>query len=136
MIGVFRIFGRARELQRLDESLRDKGLHPRLLPDAVKLTVVRLLRNESGKDSPPFALYNQAAELLVYCRLGVQGYAEENGLPALDAVEGRLEAAFEAGDSLDARLVLLMLHSNLVQPSVIERYDLRVEAEAPASDLS
>ncbi len=39
-------------------------------------------------------------------------------------MEGRLAAAPEAGDSLDARVVLLTLQARVIQPSVVERYGL------------
>ncbi len=41
-----------------------------------------------------------------------------------EAVEVRLGAALVAGDSLDARVVLLTLHARVIQPSVVERYGL------------
>ncbi len=59
-----------------------------------------------------------------YCMLGSQGFTEANGLRLTEAAEGRLEAALEAGDSLDARLVLLALHAGVVQVQVVERYQL------------
>ncbi len=47
MLGLFGIFGRSHELQRLDQALRGGGLHPRLVPEAVKLTTLKLLK-EAG----------------------------------------------------------------------------------------
>ena len=41
-----------------------------------------------------------------------------------EATEARLEAALEADDSLDARLVLLALHAGVIQVQVVERYRL------------
>jgi len=38
MLGMFGMFGRSHELQRLDQALRSVGLNPRLVPDAVMLT--------------------------------------------------------------------------------------------------
>ena len=38
--------------------------------------------------------------------------------------EVRLAAALEAGDNLDARIVLLTLHASVIQQSVVERYGL------------
>ena len=38
MLGLFGIFGRSTELRRLDGALRGSGLHPRAVPEAVKLT--------------------------------------------------------------------------------------------------
>jgi hypothetical protein len=43
MLGLFGIFGRSRDLQRLDRSLLGVGLDPRLVPEAVKLTTLKLL---------------------------------------------------------------------------------------------
>ena len=133
MIGLFGIFGRSKDLQRLDAALRARGLHPRLLPEAAKLTVFKLLREETRQSSPPPVVHERAAELLAYCRLGTQGYAEENGVPALDLVEQRLEAALEEGESLDARLILLMLQGNLIQPSLVERFELSAEEKVSAA---
>ena len=56
--------------------------------------------------------------------LGAQDFTEYNGPNLTEAVEARLAAAFEAGDNLDARVVLLTLHARVIQSSVVERYDL------------
>jgi hypothetical protein len=123
MLGLFGIFGRSRDLQRLDRSLLGVGLDPRLVPEAVKLTTLKLLGGP-GVDHDP-ASYNAAAELLGYCVLGAQGLTERNDPSLTEAVEERLAAALEAGDNLDARLVFLTLHASVIEPSVVERYDLR-----------
>ncbi len=41
MLGFFGIFGRSHELRRLDQAVRAVGLHPVLVPEAVKLTTRR-----------------------------------------------------------------------------------------------
>ncbi len=122
MLGFFGIFGRSRELQCLDQALRGVGLHPRLVPEAVKLTTLKLL-GEAGA-SPDQCPYAASAELLGYCVLGAQGFTECNDPSLTEAVEARLAAALEAGDNLDARVVLLTLHASVIQPSVVERYGL------------
>ncbi len=122
MLGLFGIFGRSHELQRLDQALRGVGLNPRLVPEAVKLTTLKLL-GEAGAGPDP-ASYAAAAELLGYCVLGAQGFAECNGPSLTEAVETRLAAALEDGDSLDARVVLLTLHAGVIQPCVVKRYGL------------
>jgi hypothetical protein len=53
-----------------------------------------------------------------------QSFTECNGPSVTEAVEARLSAALEDGDSLDARVVLLTLHAGVIQPSVVERYGL------------
>jgi len=111
-------------LRRLDQALLDVGLHPRQVPEAVKLTTLKLL-GEAGAGPDP-ASCTAAADLLGYCVLGAQSFTEHNDPDLREAVETRLEAALEAGDSLDARLVLLTLHAGVIQPSVVERYNLGV----------
>ncbi len=117
MLGLFGIVGRSHELRRLDQALRGVGLHPRLVPEAVKLTILKLL-GEAGA-SPDPCPYAAAAELLGYCVLGAQGFTECNDPSLTEAVEARLAAALEAGDNLDARVVLLTLHASETQPSVV-----------------
>ncbi len=56
--------------------------------------------------------------------LGAQGFTESNDPSLTEAVEVRLAAALDAGDNLDARVVLLTLHASVIQPSVVERYGL------------
>ena len=122
MLGLFGIFGRSHELQRLDQALRGVGLNPRLVPEAVKLTTLKLLGEAGvGSDSASSAA---AAQLLGYCMLGAQGFTEHNDSSLTEAAETRLEAALEAGDSLDAQIVLLTLHARVIQPSVVEQYGL------------
>ena len=123
MLGLFGIFGRSTELRRLDEALRGAGLHPRRVPEAVKLTTLKLLKEARGEDPDPRAVA-AAAELLGYCMLGPRGFAEANGPGPTAAAEARLEAALAAGDSLDARLILLALYAGVIHPAVVERYDL------------
>jgi hypothetical protein len=122
MLGLFGIFGRSRDLQRLDQALLGVGLNPRFVPEAVKLTTLKLL-GEVGAGPDP-ASYAAAAKLLGYCVLGAQGFTECNDPSLTEAVEVRLAAALEAGDNLDARVVLLTLHAGVIQPSVVERYGL------------
>ncbi len=44
LLPMLGIFGRSHELQRLDQALRGVGLHPRVVPEAVKLTIFKLLK--------------------------------------------------------------------------------------------
>ena len=101
------------------------GLNPRVVPDSVKLTTIKLLGEaDDGLDATS---YTAVAELLGYCVLGAQGLTECNDPSLTEAVELRLAAALEAGDNLDARVVLLTLHASVIQPSVVERYSLGVD---------
>ena len=127
MFGFLGMFGRSYELKRLDQAVRAVGLHPNLVPDAVELTIIKLLKEaDRGADPTPRAYY-AAAEMLGYCMLGPQGFTEANGLSLTEATEARLEAALKAGDSLDARLVLLALHAGVIQAQVVERYQLETD---------
>ena len=122
MFGLFGIFGRSHDLKRLDQALLGAGLHPRLVPEAVKLTTLRLLEEVGAKRDA--AACAAAAELLAYCMLGAQEFDQHNGSGLRESVERRLAAALDAGDSLDARVVLLTLHAGVIQPSVVEHYGL------------
>ncbi len=124
MLGFLGIFGRSHELQRLDQAVRAVGLHPHLVPEAVKLTTLKLLKEADNGVTPASRAYDAAAEMLGLCMLGPQGFTEANDLRLTEATEARLEAALEAGDSLDARLVLLALHAGVIQAQVVERYRL------------
>lgn len=122
MLGFLGVFGRSAELRRLDGALRAVDLHPRLVPEAVKLTTLRLLRQAAGA-SPPPALFDRAAALLGYCMLGAAHFAEAGEMDLLREVEARIEAAL-AADGLDAELVLLALQAGIVQPEVVSRFGL------------
>ena len=122
MFGFLGRFGRARELRQLDDALRAVDLHPAMVPDAVELAAVRLLQAE--KSSPQPHDYAAAAELIGYCMIGADGFAGANDEALADAVEARIETAIDSGDSFDAKLILLLLHAAVVQPSVIARFGL------------
>lgn len=122
MFGFLGRFGRARELRQLDDALRAVDLHPALVPDAVELAAVRLLQAEKGSPQPHD--YAAAAELIGYCMIGADGFAGANDEALAEAVEARIETAIDRGDSLDAKLILLLLHAAVIQPSVIARFGL------------
>lgn len=129
MFGFMGRFGRARELRQFDEALRAVDLHPQLVQEALKLTAVRLLREEAGGRDPTTQAYADAAELIAYCMIGAEGFAGANDEATALAVERRIEGALRAGDNLDARLVLLALHAGAVQPSVVARYGLEAASD-------
>jgi hypothetical protein len=126
MFGLSALFGRSREIRRLDDALRSAGLHPNFVPDAVKIATLKLLKEDGHGSNPSLSACSLAAEMLAYCMLGDQGFHEEHGEGSREALESRLQAALDAGESLDARLVLLTLHAGLTQGALIDRYDLSV----------
>lgn len=127
-IGFMGVFGRSSDLRQLDQALRSVDMHPNTVPEAVKLTVCALLKDQANSDDPPSEAYGPAAEIVAYCMVGANGFAGANGEELTLAVERRIEAALTAGDSFDAQLVLLTLHARVVQPSVIERFGLESAA--------
>jgi hypothetical protein len=125
MFGFSALFGRSRDVQRLDAALRSAGLHPVLVPDAVKIAALKFLK-ETGHDEGAALLDSgEVAEMLAYCMLGDQSFRAANGPSAGQALERRLQAALDVDDSLDARLVLLTLHAGVIEPTLQARYDLR-----------
>ncbi len=123
-IGFMGMFGRSSDLRQLDQALRAVDLHPKLVPEAVKLTVCALLKEQANSDDPPADVYRPAVEIVAYCMIGANGFAGANGADLTLAVEQRIEAALVTGDSFDAQLVLLMLHARVIQPSVVDRFGL------------
>lgn len=125
-IGFFGRFGRSASLRAFDTALRSVDLHPNLVPEAVKLTAVRLLMDETGREDPGAEATRAAAEIVAYCLIGADAFAGANGAGQADAVEQRIEAALAAGTNLDAKLVLLTLHARVIQPSVVDHFRLEV----------
>ena len=117
-LGLFGIFGRSADLRQLDQALRAVDVHPRLVPEAVKLTTVALLKDHAIGPEPAPQAYRAAAELLAYCMIGADAFAGANDGDLAHTVERRIEAALEAPASLDAQLVLLTLHARLVERPV------------------
>jgi hypothetical protein len=117
------MFGRSAELRQLDEAFRAIDVHPRLVPEAVKLTMLSLIKGQAGP-SPKPETFAAAAEIIGYCIIGADAFAGANGEDRMAAVERRLEASLIAGTNLDAQLVLLALHAKVIQPSVREAFEL------------
>ena len=128
MFGFSALFGRSREIRRLDDALRSAGLHPNLVPDAVKITTLKCLKEDGHGSNPSLSACSLAADMLAYCILGDQGFFEEHGEGSRESLESRLQVALDVGNSLDARLVLLTLHADLTQGTLIERYNLSVSS--------
>ena len=118
MFRLFSIFGKSAAMVALDEALRAYGVHPLLVPEAVKLTLLKMHRRV------PEAPVAESAALLGYCLLGAEAFAETCGAREAGQVEARVEAAIAAGDSLDAKVILLALHAGLVAPDIAERFEI------------
>ena len=120
MFGLFSLFGRSTALE---GALKEAGIHPLLVPEAVKLTIVRI-HKRYGKERRTEPSYADAAALLAYCMLGRVPFIESNDIPAADRAEDRIEAAIAAGDSADAKLIMLALHSGLITAEIAEQFDV------------
>jgi hypothetical protein len=127
MFGFFgTAFGRSTELQTLDQALKEVGVPKRAVPDAVKLTALRQIKQDMPGGKLPHGAYADAAELLGYCLLGRDAFLDHTDPARVDAVERRIETALAMEESLDARLVLLTLHAGVIQGSVVHAFDLSV----------
>jgi hypothetical protein len=124
--GLFGIFGRSSDLRQLDQALRAVDLHPGLVPEAVKLTAVNLLKDHAIGGEPAPQAYPAAAQILAYCILGRETFARANGEELTRLTERRMDAAIDSGSSLDAQLVLLTLQARVIQPSVVSHYGLEM----------
>lgn len=123
-IGLFGIFGRSSDLRQFDQALRSVDLHPRLVPEAVKLTLVKMLKDHAIGAEPAPQSYRAAAEILAYCMLGAEVFASANDSQLQNQVERRIENALESETGLDAQLVLLTIHAKIIQPSVVHAFKL------------
>jgi len=123
MFRLFDMLGQSTAMRALDDALRASGVHPALVPEPVKLTVIQLHKKQPdpGRQHNGFA---DAAQLLAFCMLGSEQFRESNSAYDAAHVDQRLEAAFEDGTSLDAKIILLTLHAGLISPEVADRIDL------------
>lgn len=123
MLRFFNMFGRSSALIALDEALRAAGLHPLLIPEPVKLTILQLHR-KYGTAPDPEAGLAAAAQLLAYCVLEPAQFVMVNGDTAAEKTEARVAAAMTTGGSLDAKLILLALHSGVISEAMADRFDM------------
>lgn len=129
-IGVFGFIGRSRDLRQLDDALRALDLHPRLMPEAVKLTVCNILKDAAAGQVPSAEATAAAAELLAYLMTGADHFSAVNGRALMERCERRIEqaAAGVEDGGIDADLILLAIHAKILQPSVRDRFDLTSES--------
>ncbi len=120
MFGLFALFGRSRAMQQLDWELRAAGIHPKLVPEAVKIAALRLMK-DCGRVADPD--YVSVSQMIAYCSLGHRDFENMNDAALTQEIEARIAGALD-GDNLDARLVLLALHSGLIAADVVEQFGL------------
>lgn len=122
-LGFLGLFGRSSDLRELDSALRAVDLHPALVPEGVKLTIVNLMKDR-WPEEPPSSAYPPIAQLFGYCIAGADAFAGANGGDMAVRAEQRIEIALDAEDSFDAQIILLALHAKLINPDVVERFGL------------
>lgn len=128
-LGFFGMFGRSGDLRQLDQALRTVDLHPALVPEGVKLTIVNLMKDYWPDAEPPADAYLPLAGLFAYCIVGPEAFGRANGEERLEDVESRIGSALDAeGDSLDSQLVLLAIHARLINPEVVDRFGLSADS--------
>lgn len=127
MFRLFDMLGRSTALRAVDDALRSSGVHPLLVPDAVKLTVIKLNATLAGDRQREVALA-ETAPLMAYCILGHEQFAASNSTEDADRIDHRVETALDEGDTLDAKLILLTLHAGLMSPEIADRIDLDDDA--------
>ena len=123
MLRLFDMLGPSAAIRALDDSLRAAGVHPLLVPESVKLTVIKLNKKHAGARKQDVA-FAEVTQLLAYCMLGHEQYADSNSVKDADGIDNRVETALDEGDTLDAKLILLALHAGLIAPEVADRIDL------------
>ena len=128
MLRFFDMFGRSPDLTALDEALKTAGLHPLLIPEPVKLTILQLQRKHGDATDRATA---DAAQLLSYCVLDQAQFVAVNGPKAADRTEQRITAAIAGAVPLDEKLILLALHAGVISPEMADRFD--IDGDAPAT---
>lgn len=128
-LGFLGRFGRSEDLRSLDAALRAVDVHPAMVPDAVKLTIVNLMKDQWPHAEPPASAYPPVAQLFGFCIVGPDEFARSNGPDAAGAAERRLDMALDREESFDAQLVLLALHSKLVSPKLVAQYGLSASTD-------
>lgn len=123
MLRIFDLFGQSAAMNALDEAMRAFGVHPLLVPDAVKVTLVRFNKQAAAARGGNVA-FDEAAQLLAYCMLGRAPFIESNGTSVADRVDHRVEAAIDEGGSDGAKLILLAMHSGVIVSEIADRIDI------------
>jgi hypothetical protein len=116
------ILGPSAAIRTLDDALRASGVHPVLVPQPVKLTVIKLNKKHGAARDQDVA-FAGASQLLAYCMLGHEQFAASNSVEDAERIENRVETALDEGDTLDAKLILLCLHAGQMAQDVADRID-------------
>lgn len=80
-LGFLGMFGRSGDLRQIDTALRGADLHPALVPEGVKLTLVNLM-TDRWPDEPPPQAYPDVARLFSYCIAGPEAFDDPTAFRA------------------------------------------------------
>ncbi len=128
---VAELFGKSREVRDLDRCLHQMGLNSHAVNDATKFTICKWIREivpaqqaVEAKDRQRADLQRAAAELLAYCVLGRDDFADANSPDLAQAQEARILEATEGQNDFDAGIVMLALHANIADPEIAARVEI------------
>lgn len=121
------MLGRSTAMRALDDALRASSVHPLLVPEPVRLTMIQL-NKKLGDAIHQNVAFAKGAQLLACCMLGYEQFADSISGEDAVCVDFRVQTAFDEGDTLDAKLILLALHAGLMAPEIADRIDLEKNA--------
>ena len=127
LFGLFGLRERSKHLQILEDNLRAAGVHPQLIPEEVKLTVLKFVKAGPGLDldsRPNEPALAEAGRLLAYCFAGREEYTASAGAASAEEQERRLALALEAGAGIEASIVMLTLASGIAHETIAERFEV------------
>jgi|TARA_B100000530_G_scaffold128968_1_gene80579 hypothetical protein len=125
LIPGLQLFGRSRRLEELSGAFRASGVHPDLIPDAVLLTIIKLLKSTYGKDIS--SGMSDTCDFFAYLLLGQEALKYNLQDSKVYAFEKRLESALENSSCLDYKLLALSYHSGLINPAVKKEFKISNE---------
>ncbi len=129
------LFGRSRSLERVNSALRGAMLQPEGFPEAVRLALVRLVKDslgleqrgeprEAARGSLDEALA-RATRLFAYCYLGRRDW--DDRFTDTAELERLLSLATAGPEGLEGRVVSLALLSGYAHESLASRFEAVVE---------
>jgi len=129
------LFGRARSLERVNSALRGATLQPEGFQEAVRLALVRLVKDGLGlpqqgeprepERRPLDEALARAGRLFAYCYLGPGDWNDR--FTDGEEQERLLALALEAPEGLEGRVVSLALLSGYAHESLAARFETELD---------
>jgi len=136
-LGFFDFLGfgskRRSALQLFDRSLVGLEVNPGYIDDGMRYAVYKwatLLVTQSGRQETIDDVMRESAALISFCVIGPAETESLWGAHVRAEREARFDAALadEDGDSLDSRLIKLVLAKGIAAPDIAARVELDVES--------